>query len=60
MNYSNEGDSAHSLFYSTIKGGDYRSREANAHRLTEVSTSIIDQCVAQCVTFAREYGGLLD
>lgn len=59
-NYSNDGDSVHRLFYDTIKGGDYRSREANVHRLAEVSTSIIDQCVAQGVPFAREYGGLLD
>ena len=50
----------HRLFYDTIKGGDYRSRESNVHRLAEVSTSIIDQCVAQGVPFAREYGGLLD
>ena len=59
-NYSNDGDSVHRLFYDTSKGGDYRSREANVHRLAEVSTSIIDQCVAQGVPFAREYGGLLD
>lgn len=59
-NYSNDGDSVHRLFYDTVKGGDYRSREANVHRLAEVSTSIIDQCVAQGVPFAREYGGLLD
>ena len=59
-NYANDGDSVHRLFYDTIKGGDYRSREANVHRLAEVSTSIIDQCVAQGVPFAREYGGLLD
>lgn len=59
-NYSNDGDSVHRLFYDTIKGGDYRSREANVHRLAEVSTAIIDQCVAQGVPFAREYGGLLD
>jgi succinate dehydrogenase / fumarate reductase flavoprotein subunit len=59
-NYSNDGDSVHRLFYDTIKGGDYRSREGNVHRLAEVSTSIIDQCVAQGVPFAREYGGLLD
>ncbi len=58
-NYQNDGDSAYRLFYDTIKGGDYRSREANVHRLAEVSTSIIDQCVAQGVPFAREYGGLL-
>ena len=59
-NYQNDGDSVHRLFYDTIKGGDYRSRESNVHRLAEVSTSIIDQCVAQGVPFAREYGGLLD
>jgi len=59
-NYANDGDSVYRLFYDTIKGGDYRSREANVHRLAEVSTSIIDQCVAQGVPFAREYGGLLD
>ena len=59
-NYQNDGDSVWRLFYDTIKGGDYRSREANVHRLAEVSTSIIDQCVAQGVPFAREYGGLLD
>jgi succinate dehydrogenase / fumarate reductase flavoprotein subunit len=59
-NYQNDGDSVYRLFYDTIKGGDYRSREANVHRLAEVSTSIIDQCVAQGVPFAREYGGLLD
>jgi succinate dehydrogenase / fumarate reductase flavoprotein subunit len=58
-NYQNDGDSVFRLFYDTIKGGDYRSREANVHRLAEVSTSIIDQCVAQGVPFAREYGGLL-
>src|ERR1700721_689106 len=58
-NYQNDGDSVHRLFYDTIKGGDYRSREANVHRLAEVSASIIDQCVAQGVPFAREYGGLL-
>lgn len=58
-NYQNDGDSIHRLFYDTIKGGDYRSREANVHRLAEVSTDIIDQCVAQGVPFAREYGGLL-
>ncbi len=58
-NYQNDGDSVHRLFYDTIKGGDYRSREANVHRLAEVSGSIIDQCVAQGVPFAREYGGLL-
>src|SRR5881398_209975 len=59
-NYSNDGDSVYRLFYDTVKGGDYRSREANVYRLAEVSTSIIDQCVAQGVPFAREYGGLLD
>src|SRR5690554_70255 len=59
-NYQNDGDSVHRLFYDTVKGGDYRSREANVHRLAEVSASIIDQCVAQGVPFAREYGGLLD
>jgi len=59
-NYPNDGDSVHRLFYDTIKGGDYRSREANVYRLAEVSGSIIDQCVAQGVPFAREYGGLLD
>lgn len=59
-NYRNDGDSIYRLFYDTIKGGDYRSREANVHRLAEVSTNIIDQCVAQGVPFAREYGGLLD
>ncbi len=59
-NYKNDGDSTFRLFYDTIKGGDYRAREANVHRLAEVSTSIIDQCVAQGVPFAREYGGLLD
>lgn len=58
-NYQNDGDSIYRLFYDTIKGGDYRSREANVHRLAEVSVSIIDQCVAQGVPFAREYGGLL-
>lgn len=59
-NYQNDGDSVRRLFYDTIKGGDFRSREANVHRLAEVSSSIIDQCVAQGVPFAREYGGLLD
>jgi len=59
-NYQNDGDSVHRLFYDTIKGGDYRSREANVYRLAEVSANIIDQCVAQGVPFAREYGGLLD
>jgi len=58
-NYHNDGDSVHRLFYETIKGGDFRAREANVHRLAEVSASIIDQCVAQGVPFAREYGGLL-
>ncbi len=58
-NYQNDGDSVYRLFYDTIKGGDYRSREANVHRLAEVSGDIIDQCVAQGVPFAREYGGLL-
>jgi succinate dehydrogenase / fumarate reductase flavoprotein subunit len=58
-NYQNDGDSVHRLFYDTIKGGDYRAREANVHRLAEVSANIIDQCVAQGVPFAREYGGLL-
>lgn len=59
-NYPNDGDSVFRLFYDTIKGGDYRAREANVHRLAEVSGNIIDQCVAQGVPFAREYGGLLD
>lgn len=59
-NYPNDGDSVFRLFYDTIKGGDYRAREANVHRLAEVSNLIIDQCVAQGVPFAREYGGLLD
>jgi len=59
-NYQNDGDSVYRLFYDTIKGGDFRSREANVHRLAEVSTNIIGQCVAQGVPFAREYGGLLD
>ena len=59
-NYQGDGDSTYRLFYDTIKGGDYRSREANVHRLAEVSTNIIDQCVAQGVPFARDYGGLLD
>ncbi len=59
-NYRNDGDSVFRLFYDTIKGGDYRAREANVHRLAEVSGNIIDQCVAQGVPFAREYGGLLD
>ncbi len=59
-NYPNDGDSVYRLFYDTVKGGDYRAREANVHRLAEVSVNIIDQCVAQGVPFAREYGGLLD
>lgn len=59
-NYKNDGDSVYRLFYDTVKGGDYRAREANVHRLAEVSNNIIDQCVAQGVPFAREYGGLLD
>ena len=59
-NYTNDGDSVYRLFYDTIKGGDFRAREANVHRLAEVSVNIIDQCVAQGVPFAREYGGLLD
>lgn len=59
-NYRNDGDSVYRLFYDTIKGGDYRARESNVHRLAEVSTAIIDQCVAQGVPFARDYGGLLD
>jgi succinate dehydrogenase / fumarate reductase flavoprotein subunit len=59
-NYRNDGDSIHRLFYDTVKGGDYRAREANVHRLAEVSVNIIDQCVAQGVPFAREYSGLLD
>ena len=58
-NYQNDGDSVYRLFYDTIKGGDYRSREANVHRLAEVSVEIIDQCAAQGVPFAREYGGTL-
>ena len=58
-NYQNDGDSVYRLFYDTVKGGDYRAREANVHRLAEVSNNIIDQCVAQGVPFAREYGGLL-
>src|SRR5580700_7768839 len=58
-NYQNDGDSVHRLFYDTIKGGDFRSREANVYRLAQVSVNIIDQCVAQGVPFAREYGGLL-
>ncbi len=59
-NYQGDGDSTFRLFYDTVKGGDYRARESNVHRLAEVSTNIIDQCVAQGVPFAREYGGLLD
>jgi len=59
-NYQNDGDSVYRLFYDTVKGGDFRSREANVYRLAEVSANIIDQCVAQGVPFAREYGGLLD
>ncbi len=59
-NYPNDGDSIYRLFYDTVKGGDYRAREANVYRLAEVSNSIIDQCVAQGIPFAREYGGLLD
>ena len=59
-NYMGDGDSVYRLFYDTVKGGDYRSREANVHRLAEVSVNIIDQCVAQGVPFARDYGGLLD
>lgn len=58
-NYKNDGDSVHRLFYDTVKGGDFRAREANVHRLAEISTQIIDQCVAQGVPLAREYGGLL-
>src|SRR3990172_5056780 len=59
-NYKNDGDSVYRLFYDTVKGGDYRSREANVYRLAELSVQIIDQCVAQGVPFAREYGGQLD
>src|SRR6186713_180750 len=59
-NYRNDGDSVYRLFYDTVKGGDYRSREANVYRLAQLSLNIIDQCVAQGVPFAREYGGLLD
>ena len=59
-NYQGDGDSTYRLFYDTVKGGDYRSREANVYRLAEVSGNIIDQCVAQGVPFARDYGGLLD
>src|SRR5678810_363393 len=58
-NYQNDGDSIYRLFYDTVKGGDFRSREANVYRLAEISVNIIDQCVAQGVPFAREYGGLL-
>ena len=58
-NYQNDGDSVYRLFYDTIKGGDYRAREANVYRLAEISPNIIDQCVAQGVPFAREYGGML-
>ncbi|WP_030106324.1 succinate dehydrogenase (quinone) flavoprotein subunit, partial [Actinoalloteichus caeruleus] len=59
-NYRNDGDSVYRLFYDTVKGGDFRARESNVYRLAEISTAIIDQCVAQGVPFAREYGGLLD
>src|SRR5512136_1126829 len=59
-NYPNDGDSIYRLFHDTVKGGDYRAREANVYRLAQVSNAIIDQCVAQGVPFAREYGGLLD
>ena len=59
-NYPNDGDSVYRLFYDTVKGGDFRSREANVYRLAEVSNNIIDQCVAQGVPFAREYSGYLD
>src|ERR1700688_3353625 len=59
-NYQNDGDSVYRLFYDTVKGGDFRSREANVYRLAQLSVNIIDQCVAQGVPFAREYGGLLD
>src|SRR5882724_3201695 len=58
-NYRNDGDSVHRLFYDTVKGGDFRAREANVYRLAQISVEIIDQCVAQGVPFAREYGGLL-
>src|SRR5215207_4549004 len=58
-NYQNDGDSIYRLFYDTVKGGDFRAREANVHRLSEISVQIIDHCVAQGVPFAREYGGLL-
>src|SRR6058998_4315941 len=59
-NYQNDGDSIYRLFYDTLKGGDFRAREANVYRLAQISVNIIDQCVAQGVPFAREYGGLLD
>src|SRR6187401_3692450 len=59
-NYHNDGDSVMRLFYDTVKGGDFRSREANSYRLAQISVNIIDQCVAQGVPFARDYGGLLD
>src|SRR3712207_1788351 len=59
-NYQNDGDSIYRLFYDTVKGGDFRSREANVYRLAQLSVNIIDQCVAQGVPFAREYGGYLD
>ncbi|MCK5462818.1 MAG: FAD-binding protein, partial [Bacteroidales bacterium] len=59
-NYQGDGDSIYRLFYDTVKGGDYRAREANVYRLAEVSNNIIDQCVGQGVPFAREYGGMLD
>ena len=59
-NYQNDGDSIYRLFYDTVKGGDFRAREANVYRLAQISVDIIDQCVAQGVPFAREYGGLLD
>src|SRR5262245_6597972 len=59
-NYPNDGDSVHRFFYDTVKGGDFRARESNVHRLAELSGNIIDQCVAQGVPFAREYGGTLD
>src|SRR3978361_1731420 len=59
-NYQNDGDSVFRLFYDTVKGGDYRSREGNVYRLAQISRNVIDQCAAQGVPFAREYGGLLD
>src|SRR6202022_1201344 len=59
-NYPNDGDSVYRLFYDTVKGGDYRAREGNVHRLAEISVTLLDQCAAQGVPFAREYGGLLD